>query len=202
MIMNPLKKIQIGSVVIACALIAACASESAPEGPSGTPLPSQTYQETYHVAPLDTIAIKHRNGSIDTLQVTIEDGLEYPAGERLKVIGHTPDEVAAVLKERDSSIASVEVSEFKGNRISVTGEVNIQTNFDLQDAPMRVLDAIASAGGFTPLAETSSVRLIRHSAGKVEVYQLNMHDVQRGKNVYYDMLLEPGDHIFVPKSFL
>jgi protein involved in polysaccharide export with SLBB domain len=65
-----------------------------------------------------------------------------------------------------------------------------------------VLDAIASAGGFTPLAKTSCVRLVRHDSGKVEVYCLNMHEVQEGKNAYQDMLLKPGDHIYVPKSFL
>ena len=197
-----IKIVQISVVFPALCLLAGCASTESSVDNSGAPVPVQTYSESYRLAPLDTINIVHDNGSKQDLQVTVEDNLEYPDGEKLRAVGKTPDEIASTLKHRDSSISSVGVTEFKGNRISVTGEVNIQTNFDLQDAPMRVLDAIASAGGFTPLADTSSVRLIRHTAGKVQVYILNMHDVERGKDVSLDMLLEPGDHIFVPKSFL
>jgi polysaccharide export outer membrane protein len=128
--------------------------------------------------------------------------VEYPDGRPLKAIGMTPDDLTTLLKRRDSSITSVTVNEFRGNRITVTGEVNIQTNFDLQDSPTRVLDAIASAGGFTPLADTSEVRLTRHNAGKVEVFELDLHAAQRGSSDYLNMLLEPGDRIYVPRSFL
>jgi len=188
--------------LLASFLLCACASQPVATDPSGTPVPMTTYAEPYRITPMDSIAITGANGHVTTLQVTAEDQAEYPDGTRLRALGKTPDEVEAVIKERDPSVQSVKVLEYKGNRISVTGEVNIQTNFDLQDNPMHVLDAIASAGGFTPLAQTSCVRLVRHTSGKVEVYCLNMHDVQRGKNVFEDMLLQPGDHIFVPKSFL
>ena len=200
--MSSLNFLRIFITIVAVTGIVACAPTTSPVNDAGTPAPVQTYKESYLLAPLDTITITHDNKHVDILKVTLEDKLEYPDGERFHAIGRTPDEITDLLERRDSSIESVTVTEFKGNRISVTGEVNIQTNFDLQDAPMRVLDAIASAGGFTPLADTSSVRLIRHTSGQVEVFQLNMHDVERGKNVYQDMLLEPGDHIFVPKSFL
>jgi polysaccharide export outer membrane protein len=198
-----MKIVKLGAVMPILGLLAACApTQETSVNEAGAPVPVQVYSEPYHLAPLDTIVITHHNGHVDTLQVTIEDKLEYPSGEHFRAIGRTPDEVTDLLKSRDPSITSVSVTEFKGNRISVTGEVNIQTNFDLQDAPMRILDAIASAGGFTPLADTSAVRLIRHTSGKVEVYKLNMHEVERGQNVYQDLLLQPGDHIFVPRSFL
>jgi len=183
-------------------LLCACAGPTPPPDASGKPVPISAYSEPYRIAPLDSIVIKGKDDGITTLQVTVEDDLEYPSGEHLHAVGKTPDEITSTIEDRDSSVKSVTVTEFKGNRISVTGEVNIQTNFDLQDAPMHVLDAIASAGGFTPLSDASCVKLVRHTSGKVEVYALNMHDVQVGKNVYQDMLLQPGDHIFVPRSFL
>ena len=201
--MIPHKPLLLATLLPATFLLAACSSSTSTGlQESGAPLPVETYTEPYRVGPLDTITVTHKNGASDTLQVTVDDKLEYPDGTPLHVIGHTPDQVAGTLKDRDSAIKSVSVSEYKGNRISVTGEVNIQTNFDLQDSPMRVLDAIATAGGFTPLADASSVRLVRRTSGKVEVYDLNMHDVERGKNVFQDILLEPGDHIFIPRSFL
>jgi polysaccharide export outer membrane protein len=190
------------SLLLAPLLLCACAGQKTTLDSSGAPTPVSSYSEPYRIAALDSFVITQKNGDITTVQVTADDSQEYPEGEPLHALGKTPDDVAAVVRKRDSSVRSVTVSEFKGNRISVTGEVNIQTNFDLQDAPMHVLDAIASAGGFTPLADTECVKLVRHSSGKVEVYSLNMHDVQHGKDVYQDLLLQPGDHIFVPRSFL
>ena len=154
------------------------------------------------MAPLDEITINRSGQSPVNLKITTDSPVEYPDGEPFKIIGRSPEEVTALLKQRDSSITSVVIDEYRGDRITVTGEVNIQTNFILQDSPTRVLDAIASAGGFTPLAETSEVRLTRHNAGKVEVYQLDIHAAQRGECDYFNMLLEPGDRIYVPKSFL
>lgn len=185
------------------ALLSACAplSDISQVPPTATP-PMRTYNEAYQMAPLDQITIARSGQPPVTLKITTDNPVEYPDGEPLKIIGSSPDEVTELLKKRDSSITSVVIDEYRGNRITVTGEVNIQTNFILQDAPTRVLDAIASAGGFTPLADTSEVRLTRHNAGKVEVFELDIQAAQRGASDYFNMLLEPGDRIYVPKSFL
>jgi protein involved in polysaccharide export with SLBB domain len=185
-------------------LLAGCSSLSDVHGGSAADdtVPVKTYQEPYKVAPLDEVIITKNDGPPVKLKITTDIPVEYPEGRPLQLIDRSPDEVAALLKRRDSSITSVKINEYRGNRITVTGEVNIQTNFDLQDSPTRVLDAIASAGGFTPLADTSEVRLTRHNAGVVEVYQLDLHAAQNGNCDYLNLLLEPGDRIYVPKSFL
>lgn len=203
--MNPLQKLvsrgALGLTLMP--LLVACSPLADVTPGAGTAsLPVRRYTEPYQLAPLDKITINRSGQAPVILKITTDTPVEYPDGRPLKTIGQTPDEVTAVLKQRDSSITSVDVNEYCGNRITVTGEVNIQTNFDLQDSPMRVLDAIASAGGFTPLADTSEVRLTRHNAGKVQVFELDLHAAQRGSSDYFNMLLEPGDRIYVPKSFL
>jgi polysaccharide export outer membrane protein len=67
---------------------------------------------------------------------------------------------------------------------------------------MRVMDAIAAANGFTPLANKRRVRLVRQNAGTVEVFELDLRDLMRGKNLDQNLLLEPGDVITVPRNFL
>ncbi len=185
------------AALVACAPLSDVHSGSA----TATP-PMRTYQEPYKIAPLDQIAVLKVGKPPVILTITTDTPVEYPEGRPLKIIGRSTDEVTALLKQRDPSIHSIAVNEYRGNRITVTGEVNIQTNFVLQDSPTRVLDAIASSGGFTPLADTSRVRLTRHNAGKVEVFELDIHEAQRGSSDYFNMLLEPGDRIYVPKSFL
>jgi protein involved in polysaccharide export with SLBB domain len=184
-------------------ILAACAPLSdITSGSDPVTLPSCSYDEPYAIAPLDQIVITRNDRSPITLKITTDTPVEYPDGRPLNVIGLTPDEATALLKRRDSSISAVRVDEYRGNRVTVTGEVNIQTNFDLQDSPMRALDAIASAGGFTPLADSSAVRVTRHNAGRVQVFLLDLHAAQRGSSDYLNILLEPGDRIYVPRSFL
>ena len=67
---------------------------------------------------------------------------------------------------------------------------------------MRVMDAIAAANGFTPLANRRRVRLLRQNAGTCEVYELDMRGLMRGESPEQNLLLEPGDVITVPRNFL
>ena len=82
------------------------------------------------------------------------------------------------------------------------GEVFHQIHTDLSDGPMRVMDAIAAANGFTPLANKRRVRLMRENAGKVEVYQFDLREMMRGNCMDENILLQPGDVITVPRNFL
>ena len=82
------------------------------------------------------------------------------------------------------------------------GEVFHQLNSELADGPMRVMDAIAAANGFTPLANQRRVKLVRQNAGRVEVYELDLRQMMRGEGMKQNLLLRPGDVITVPRNFL
>jgi protein involved in polysaccharide export with SLBB domain len=86
--------------------------------------------------------------------------------------------------------------------VSVLGEVFHQIYTDIGDGPMRVLDAIAAANGFTPLANTRRVKLVRENAGRIEIYELDLRDTMRGKLTNQNLLVKPGDVITVPRNFL
>ena len=86
--------------------------------------------------------------------------------------------------------------------MTVLGEVFHQIHTDLTDGPMRVMDAIAAANGFTPLANKRRVRLVRQNAGTVQVYELDLRDLMKGYRLDQNLLLEPGDVITVPRNFL
>ncbi len=90
--------------------------------------------------------------------------------------------------------------EFRPHRITVLGEVFHQINTSMAEGPMRVLDGIAAANGFTPLANRRRVKLIRQNAGISQVYEINVRDIVRGKNLTHNVLLEPGDVITVPRA--
>jgi protein involved in polysaccharide export with SLBB domain len=123
-------------------------------------------------------------------------------GDKAKVIGLSKEEVIRLVQSKYPQATTVEVEEFRPNRISVLGEVFHQLNSELADGPMRVMDAIAAANGFTPLANQRRVKLVRQNAGRVEVYELDLRQMMKGEGMKQNLLLRPGDVITVPRNFL
>ena len=101
-----------------------------------------------------------------------------------------------------SGAAEVKTHEFRTNKITVLGEVFHQIHTDLGEGPMRVMDAIASANGFTPLADKRHVRLLRENAGRTEVYEFDLREMLLGRDLTQNFLLQPGDVITIPRNFL
>jgi protein involved in polysaccharide export with SLBB domain len=165
------------------------------------PVPTARATVPYVLGVLDRITIKHADESVESLQV-IQDGTISLGDKNYKVKGLTPAEVNKLVRHHDDNVASVNVEEYRQPKIAVLGEVFHQIYTDMNDGPMRVLDAIASANGFTPLANTRRVKLMRENAGNVEIYELDLRRVVRGELSAENILLKPGDVITVPRNFL
>ena len=82
--------------------------------------------------------------------------------------------------------------------IYVYGSVSSPGGFSLSQS-MRVLEALALAGGVTERAAAGSCRLIRKSAtGEQKAFRLNVRRIEQGKDP--NPYLREGDVLFVPKS--
>lgn len=164
-------------------------------------VPVNTYKVPFHLAVLDEIHVTLPDGYTEILTVDQDGMIVTPSGP-IEVGRLTGEAAAAKIRKAYPRATSVKVREFRGNRVSVLGEVFHQIHTDLGESPMRVMDAIAAANGFTPLANKRRVRLLRENAGNVEVYELDLRDMMRGEDLVQNFLLEPGDVITVPKNFL
>ena len=181
--------------VILCLPLHAVADEAkAPEPISRSTVP-------YVVAVLDRITIHHGDETSDVVQVS-QEGTITLDDKTYQAKGLTPTALRALVNRHGKDVASVEIEEFRANRITVLGEVFHQIFTEMSDGPMRVLDAIASANGFTPLANTRRVKLVRENAGQVEVYELDLREVLKGNKSNQNILLKPGDVLTVPRNFL
>ena len=63
---------------------------------------------------------------------------------------------------------------------------------------MTVMQALTSAGGFTPFAKMKSIYVLRDDNGKKVKFQFNYKAVVNGKNADQDIELKAGDTIVVP----
>jgi polysaccharide export outer membrane protein len=98
-------------------------------------------------------------------------------------------------------VHSLEVKEEKDFKdiISILGQVRNSGNY--QPAPdMTLIKLIAEAGGFTPVALTSHVKIVRFSKkGEETVFYVNAGKIMEGRAP--DVPLEPGDLVVVSETF-
>ncbi len=151
-------------------------------------------------------------GAEDVLQIKVwrEADLSGPVGVRpdgkitLPLIGDvqagglTPEKLAAVITEGFSKFVTspevmVQVASVNSKKYFMSGEVQRPGSYPLV-VPTTVLEAISIAGGLRDYAKAKDILIIRAP----KRFKFNYRDVIKGKNLSQDILLENGDHIFVP----
>ena len=130
--------------------------------------------------------------------VTSDGKMFYPHVGTIAVGGKTLPEVREELTQRLTRVIQnpqldVRVASFRGKKVQVTGEVMGPAALPINDVPMRALDAITFAKGFTPEADMQNVILTR--AGKT--YRLDLQAVNERGQVGNNWLLQDGDVLHV-----
>jgi polysaccharide export outer membrane protein len=64
--------------------------------------------------------------------------------------------------------------------------------------PTDVMQALSLAGGATPFADTNGIRILRRSGDKESAIRFHYGDVQRGRKLEQNILLQSGDTVVVP----
>ena len=161
------------------------------------------------LASADTATGDYRISSRDILQVAVfqvqdlnnavqvgEDGnVTLPLVGKIQLRGKTTYEaeqiIAGKLREKylQSPQVSVSIKQY-GKRITVSGEVKTPRVLP-DDGNTTLTQAIASAGGFSELADTTRVHIARSKDQHVQDEIYNLDDIQAGKAT--DPLLKGGD---------
>lgn len=189
-----------GLCLFAAAWLSGCSTDYKPAGPADY-LKVTVTTCPYQINPLDAVTVTFADGTTKVLIVDHEGMLDTGHGPE-KAAGKSVAELDRWLREAFPNAVKIDVHEFKDNRISVLGEVFHQLHTELGNGPMRVMDAIAAANGFTSLADKRHVRLVRENAGVVETYEIDFRQLLRGENMRQNILVRPGDVITVPRDFL
>jgi polysaccharide export outer membrane protein len=88
----------------------------------------------------------------------------------------------------------VMVKEWNSRKIAVLGQVN-KPGSVLYFPKMTIMDAIAAAGGFTPVAAQNSVKLRRDVNGRTQSATCRVSDISEGRAP--NVVLMPRDVLFV-----
>ena len=141
------------------------------------------------------------------VRVNANGTVSMPLIGAVKVGGMTLIEAQVAIESKlGKFLVSPQVSLFiedYGNKtIFVMGEVTKPGSYPIPtESRMTVLEAISTAGGFTPIAAQDRARVLRNVNGASVTYTINTKEITQQGQKEKDMVLEPNDIIYVPQSF-
>jgi polysaccharide export outer membrane protein len=167
-------------------------------------------QKEYRVGPNDILEISvYQEDDLTKLARVSNSGkISYPLLGQVEVGGLTVEEVEEKIRvglEADYLVnpqVTVFIKEYNAKKISVIGAVNKPGNYNIpQNRKLTLMEAIATAGGFSEVAAQNKIRIIRWEEGKKKNIEVNAKDITKEGNGSKDIDLKPDDIIFVPESF-
>jgi protein involved in polysaccharide export with SLBB domain len=135
-----------------------------------------------------------------TFRIATDGTVDYPLAGRIAVAGLRTGEIQQLLVNRlkdkylkDPQVI-VTIKDRNSQKISVLGQV-AKPGQVAYYPNMTIVDAIASAGGFTGIAAKNSVNLRREVAGKIESHTYPVADISEGRSA--NVMVLPGDVLVV-----
>jgi protein involved in polysaccharide export with SLBB domain len=138
-----------------------------------------------------------------TFQVQEDGTIVVPLLGPVEVTGKTKAEVAQLLEQlfgdgylREPHVTVV-MTERENLEVSVLGQVQKPGTFQYAEK-LTLVQAISEAGGLNELAHSRKVKLTRKGPNGVGTYDVSVKAITEGRAA--DILLQPGDIIFVPMA--
>lgn len=144
-----------------------------------------------------------RNPELSVEVPVRRDGMiSVPLVDDVQAEGLTPEELKEVLTEALAEYVTapdvtVIVTQTNSHTVTVVGGVARSGQIPLT-RQMRVLEAIATMGGFNAWAKKDRIKVIRNVDGRLVEYGFNFGAFSAGKAPESNLLLKPGDTVVVP----
>lgn len=136
-------------------------------------------------------------------RVDSDGNIPFPMIGRILVAGQSPEVLSETLRNKlgdgylNNPQVMVVLHEQNSQKVYVFGEVTKAGTLSYRQG-MTVIEAITSAGGFTNLASTNSVRVTRVVDGEERRIELAASDIANGRVPNFQLM--PGDIVFVPEA--
>jgi polysaccharide biosynthesis/export protein len=141
-----------------------------------------------------------------------DGGIAFPLVGNLNARGMTLKElqgtIASNLRESQyfpnltDNEVTVSMVKATGNSVSVVGQVNAPGTF-AYDTQLDVMQALSLAGGLTPFASKSKIKILRRDhAGTQTAILFDYSEVEDGEQLEKNILLRGGDVVVVPQAGL
>lgn len=131
-----------------------------------------------------------------------DGGISFPLAGDMKVEGMSVSQIADLINSKiqryiPDPVVTVSTKQIGGNHIYVVGKVQRPGDFTFIKS-LDVMQALSLAGGTTTFASLSDIRILRRVEGKQVAIRFDYDDVEKGKALNTNILLQSGDTVVVP----
>lgn len=175
--------------------------------PNKPPIIAAPVDTSYEIGPEDviTIFVLQQQSMSGTFPVKPDGTVSVPLIGNIKAGGMTTGQIEAEVVDRLKTgqivlepNVTVNVLQVNSKKVYISGEGIYKTCEMPLVVPTRVSQALAYAGGFRDFAKVTKIRIIRVLPdGTVKKYLYNDKQVSHGQHLDQNILLLPGDHIYV-----
>src|SRR5581483_1665827 len=128
--------------------------------------------------------------------------LTFPLVGNVEAAGKTAYQLEQEIRKRlrkyiPDPVVTVSVKKIQGLKIFVIGRVGKPGEY-VAGRYIDVLQALTLAGGLTPFAKESGIRVVRKQGGKEIVIPFDFSEVKKGKRLDQNITLRSGDVVVVP----
>ena len=187
-------------LVFVCGALAVALPATAQDPSNTAPKPSSPYL----IQPGDVLEVSVWREDYLEREVSVQpDGMiSFPLVGVLRAAGGDVGELQEKVAERLSQyipdpVVTVSIKEIRGNRVYVIGQVQRPGHF-VMNPTIDVVQALALAGGTTPFASLNDIKILRRSGDELTSIDFRYGDVEKGRNLRQNIILQSGDVIIVP----
>jgi polysaccharide export outer membrane protein len=128
--------------------------------------------------------------------------ISLPLVQDIQAAGRTPAELKQKIEESlkeylEFPTVTVIVDAIQSYRVFVTGQVT-KPGPIMSEKPITVLQAIALAGGFLPVAKPAETVVVRSTSEGSTLFRFNYPEVIKGEHFNQNIMLKTGDVVVVP----
>jgi polysaccharide export outer membrane protein len=128
--------------------------------------------------------------------------ISLPLVQDIQAAGKTPEELKKNIEESlkeyiEFPTVTVIVDAIQSYKVFVTGQVS-KPGPIMTEKPISVLQAIALAGGFLPIAKPAETVIVRSTAEGSTLFRFNYPEVIKGEHFNQNIALKTGDVVVVP----
>ena len=160
--------------------------------------------DQYLIQPGDVLAVSvwKEEDLIQEVIVRPDGQITFPLVGEAKAAGNSIEDLRLLIAERlkkyiPDPVVTVSVRQLSGNTIYVLGKVNRPGIFPIV-RNVDVMQALSLAGGTSTYAALNDIKIRRRENGKLVALSFKYAEVEKGKRLEQNIVLQAGDVVVVP----
>ena len=158
----------------------------------------------YYIGPGDVLEISvWKDPELSRNVVVPPDGvISFPLIDNIAATNLSVAELRKLVTQKLSAFipdvtVTVMLIEINSLKAYVIGKVKSPGEFDI-NLESNVMQILSKAGGLTPFASDGNIKILRQKDAKIIQIPFDYGEVEKGKNLEQNILLQPGDVVVVP----